>query len=96
MKNIIFIIISSVLLGTVPTFIFGYWQAKRQSERQLKDMIEMSKHGVLGEIEARGGFPWKFFGYGLVERFNLLNFIFSSILMSFVVFIIATLILFFK
>lgn len=92
MKNIISIIIISVLVGTVLTFVFGYWQARWQLVQQRKEMVEMSKEGILGEIDARGGFPWKFISYGLAGGFNVVNFILDSILLAVVVFVILLLI----
>ncbi|MDD5463713.1 MAG: hypothetical protein PHP62_01085 [Candidatus Moranbacteria bacterium] len=82
------IFVVSILIGIALTFIVGYWQANFQLNRQKKEMIEMSKQNVLSEIEARGGFPLKFFGYGLARKFNVLNFIVDAALMTVIIFII--------
>ncbi|HAR99871.1 TPA: hypothetical protein DCR85_02040 [Candidatus Moranbacteria bacterium] len=82
------VFVVSALIGIVLTFFVGYWQANFQLNRQKKEMVEMSKQGTLGEIEANGGFPLKFLGYGLTEKFNVLNFIIDAALMTVIIFII--------
>ncbi|HBI34394.1 MAG TPA: hypothetical protein DEA43_01410 [Candidatus Moranbacteria bacterium] len=89
-KNMILgkIFAASALIAIVLTFFVGYWQANFQLNRQKKEMVEMSKQGTLGEIEASGGFPLKFFGYGLAQKFNVLNFVVDIVLMTVVIFVI--------
>lgn len=96
MKNIIFAIIISLLVGISLAYIFGYFQAKRQIIQQQKAMSELVKKGILGEIEARGGFPLKFICFGLCKKFNIFNFIIDSAIFSVVVLVIVGLVLVIK